>query len=138
MPPGADEKDFPIAVVTGAGIKPVAVESRSITSVPMNLTGDDAPALLFRDASGLPRAFARKVDDLRPHFRAVTERDRKNHPKAAFLDADTGAGWDRNGVAVDGPQEMRGKRLPRLVVEDGLSSRVMRYWFPGMRIVSGQ
>ena len=49
-----------------------------------------------------------------------------------------GAGWDRNGVAVDGPQEMRGKRLTRLVVEDGLSSRVMRYWFPGMRIVSGQ
>jgi hypothetical protein len=105
----------------------------------MNLTGGDAPVMLFRDASdGLPRAFARKVDDLRPHFRAVTARDRKNHPKAAFLDADTGAGWDRNGVAVDGPQEMRGKRLPRLVVEDGLSSRVMRYWFPGMRNVSGQ
>jgi hypothetical protein len=139
MPPGADEKDFTIAVVTGAGIKPVAVESRSITAVPMNLTGEDAPVLLFRDPKdNLPRAFARKVDDLRPHFRAVTERDRKRHPKAAFLDADTGAGWDRNGVMVDGPQEMRGKRLPRLVVEDGLSSRVMRYWFPGMRIVSGQ
>jgi hypothetical protein len=139
MPPGADGKDFSIAVVSGVGIKPVAVESRSITAVPMTLTGEEAPVLLFRDPSdGLPRAFARKVDDLRPHFRAVTERDRKHHPKAAFLDADTGAGWDRNGVAVDGPQDMRGKRLPRLVVEDGLSSRVMRYWFPGMRIVSGQ
>lgn len=139
MPPGADEKDFTIAMVTGSGIKAVAVESKSVTPVPMNLTSDDAPVLLFRDsADGVPRAFARKVDDLRPLFRIVTERDRKRHPKAMFLDADTGAGWDRNGVAVDGPQEMRGKRLSRLVVEDGLSSRVMRYWFPGMRIVSGQ
>jgi hypothetical protein len=93
--------------------------------------------LLFRDPSdGMLRALARRVDDLTPRFRANT--DRKRHPKAAFIDADTGAGWDVNGVAVDGPQEIRGKRLPRVPVEDGLSSRVMRHWMPELKIIPAE
>jgi hypothetical protein len=115
----------------------VAVPSASLKAAPMNLTADDGPILLFRDpADGTPRAFARRVEDLRPKFRVNT--DRKKRPKAVFIDEDTGAGWDANGVAVDGPTEFRGKRLPRVPVEDGLSSRVMRHWYPNLKVVTGE
>jgi hypothetical protein len=91
--------------------------------------------LLFRDPSdGTPRAFDRRIDgDLRPRFRANT--DRKRRPKAAFVDDDTGAGWDVHGVAIDGAREMRGKRLKSVPIEEGLSLRVMKHWYPQLNVL---
>jgi hypothetical protein len=135
MAPMQDESDAQVIVVGTHA--PLAVPSASVKTAPMNLAADDSPVLLFRDpADGTPRAFARRVDDLRPRFRVNT--DRKKRPKAVFVDDDTGAGWDANGIAVDGPPEFRGKRLSRIAVEDALSSRVMRHWYPNLKVVSGE
>jgi hypothetical protein len=135
LPPMKDESDVQVMVLGSQA--PLAMPSTSLKTTPLNLTADDTPVLLFRDpVDGTPRAFARRVEDLRPRFRLNT--DRKKRPKAVFVDDDTGAGWDANGVAVDGPPEFRGKRLARVLVEDGLSSRVMRHWYPNLKVVTGE
>ena len=83
--------------------------------------------------SGSLRAFKRQVDDLRPTFKVNKDRKR---PKALFIDGDAAAGWDANGVAVDGPPGVRGKRMPPAVAEDVLYAHVMQYWYPNLKTES--
>jgi hypothetical protein len=134
MPPvvGAALVTGPVAVVGRSD--PIAFPSELVTATPLNFNADGVPVLVFRDArDGSIRAFERKVDDLRPRFRTNSDRKR---PKALFVDEDTSAGWDANGRAVDGPTEFRGKRLTPIIAEDGLNPGVMKYWYPGLKLVT--
>jgi hypothetical protein len=132
-PPMGRTPTFAKIVVVGMQ-QPIAIPSDDVGTAPMNLTADGGPVLVFRDArDGTVRAFARRIDDLRPHFRVNTDRKRS---KAQFVDKDTGAGWNADGVAVDGPAEIRGRRLIAVPVEDGLYAEVMQCWYPGLKIVT--
>jgi hypothetical protein len=111
---------------------PIAVKNDAITTGPLNTVADDTPLLVFRDgADGSVRVFDRRIDDLRPQFRLNTDPKR---PKAIFVDADTGAGWNAAGVVVDGPPEMKGKRLAPIPAEDALDWRVLKSGYPSLQL----
>ena len=110
---------------------PLVLRSEQLTAKPVN-TGSDRPILAFRDpADGSVRAFVREVEDLRPRFRANNDSKRKG---VAFVDDDTGAGWNTAGAVVDGPREMRGKRLIQIPADDQLDWRVLKCWYPDLEI----
>jgi hypothetical protein len=124
---------FARIVVVGTQ-QPIAIPAAQVTTTPMNLTADGMPVLVFRDArDGTVRAFARLIDDLRPQFRQNKDRKRS---KAQFVDKDTGAGWSADGIAVDGPAEMRGRRLAAVPAEDDLYAEVMEYWYPRLKNIT--
>ena len=125
----------PVSVLVIRAKQAFALRSEQVTTAPLNLTAHETPLLVFRDpGTGEIRAFERRIDDLRPQFRPIKDKKRK---KADFVDADTNAGWDVNGRVVDGPPEMRGKRLAPVLVEDGLYWEVMKHWVPSMELISG-
>jgi hypothetical protein len=131
-----DPADKQIALIGSPAF--VAIASTSITAKPLNVSMDGVPVLVFRDPADtdVVRAFDRRVDDLRPKFRLNT--NIKKHPKATFIDEDTNSGWDAKGVVVDGPQEMHGKRLKSVPVEDRLPLRVMKYWYPNLKVLPAE
>jgi hypothetical protein len=132
MPKVADGWPADMAIVlVGAGASPAAVASEALGPAPVNLRADGVPAFVFRDpASGSPRAFDRRLDDLAPRF----ELNQSAGRKGAFLDVDTDSGWDVNGAAVDPRAETKGKRLARVPVEDGLYWGVMKHWYPDLEL----
>jgi hypothetical protein len=133
--PGEPALAQPLSVAVIHTKQPVALRGEQITLAPLNLTAHETPLLVFRDpATGEIRAFERRIDDLRPRFHANTDKARK---KAAFVDADTTAGWDLGGRVVDGPPGMRGKRLTPVAVEDGLYWEVLKHWEPSMQLIRG-
>lgn len=114
------------------GVKqPLAIPAPSVTAEPLNVTADGVAALVFRDpGDGAVRAFERRVDDAPAQFRANSQRRR--HPNALFIDDHAGASWDAQGVAVDGPAALRGKRLSPVAVDDDLHFGVMAYAYRGL------
>jgi hypothetical protein len=124
-----------IAIV--ATTQPVAFTPESITNKPLNLMAGKTPVLLFREStSGEIRAFERRLDeDLMPRFELNRDTRRK---LALFVDLDTNTGWNADGVAVDGEKDRKGKRLKRLEIQDDLYWGVMKYWYPELKMVSGQ
>jgi hypothetical protein len=129
--PSASDVPTGVRVTLVEAKVPIALSAEHITAKPVN-TGSDGPVLVFRDpADGGVRAFQRQVEDLRPRFRANTDPKRKG---VAYIDADTGAGWNTAGEVVDGPREMRGKRLLQIPADDHLDWRVLKCWYPNLEI----
>ncbi|CAA9407201.1 MAG: hypothetical protein AVDCRST_MAG64-2089 [uncultured Phycisphaerae bacterium] len=122
-------------VLVGAK-QPLAIPTSAVTAEPLNVKADGVAALVFRDpADGAVRGFERRVGDLVPQFRA--NREPRRRPEALFVDADTGAEWSAEGVAVAGPAGIRGKRLPRLAVDHDLHFGIMSFAFGGISSYEG-
>ena len=136
MPRGAGGESPQTPVVVVGTTSPAAVASQDLNAAPLNLTADGVPVLAFREGRGRSvRAFARRVDDLSPRFRA--NRDAARAAKGVvFVDTDTDTGWDADGVAVDAKKEYRHRRLAPVVVEDGLYWGVMKYWYPDLELAA--
>ena len=134
MPRGIAPETAATPVVVVGTQAPAAVASKDLHDAPLNLTADGVPAVAFRDPrTDLARAFARRVDDLSPRFKAV--RDPARAAKGAvFVDLDTDSGWSADGVAVDAKKEFRGRKLPPVVAEDGLYWGVMKFWYPQLEL----
>jgi hypothetical protein len=119
-----------IALIDAPG--PVAVEH--VTEGPMNFRAGKEAVLLVRDeASGRLRAFDRSVgEEMYPEFRVNPGRSK--HPKAVWVDSDTGGTWDRDGAALSGPLGKMKRRLKEWPVEEGLYWGVMKFWYPELEI----
>jgi hypothetical protein len=115
---------------------PIAFRAEQLKAKLINTGNSFGPLLVFRDPSDASvKAFQRRVDDLRPKFRANADNKRKN---VAFIDADTGAGWNSSGVAVDGPKEFRGKRLAPVPTDDQVDWRSLKCWYTDLQIVPAE
>jgi hypothetical protein len=119
-----------------ATTQPIAVPSEAVKDLPLNLAAGKTPVLLFRDSStGMVRAFDRRIDeDLSPRFAPATD---PKHANVVLADADTNTEWSIAGTPVEGPKETRGKSLAPINVEDELYWGVMKFWYPDLRLVSG-
>lgn len=117
-----------------ATTQPIAVPSDAVGDVPMNLAAGKTAVLLLRMAhDGVVRAFNRNWgEDLTPRFSAATD---SKHPDVALVDSDTNSEWTAAGAAVQGPKEIKGKKLSSLPVEDGLYWGVMKFWYPELRLM---
>jgi hypothetical protein len=133
---GGDQPQLQVAVVGTSS--PAAVAAEGLGAAPLNLTADGLPVVAFRDPRNQSvRAFARKLDDLSPRFKA--NRDPVRAAKGAvFVDIDTDTGWSADGVAVDAKKEYRNKKLAPVVAEDGLYWGVMKYWYPKLELAAGE
>jgi hypothetical protein len=141
MPQSANETpDRHVAMV---GINsPVAIDSESLGSNPLNTVADGQPIFVYRlTPSSQPRAMIRRVGDLRPKFRLRISHNlgRSTHGNrqkpGIFADADTGSSWTGDGVWVSGPAELKGTKLRSIPVDDDLDWRVMKYWYPDLKLV---
>lgn len=119
--------DTRIAVIPTT--QPCAIESTAVGSAPVNINCGKLPVLLVRDpATGLLRAYDRRLDDLSPQFRL--NRDPR-HPKAAYLDSDTRLGWSAQMMVVEEDRNWTGPRhLQPVPIEDDLYWGVMKFWYP--------
>jgi hypothetical protein len=128
-----------IATTRPAGEGSVAIPAGEVTSRPLNLSVDGEPIVLFRDpASGALRAFDRHLGDdpcvSPPIFLANTD-PRRAGAGVALVDSQANVGWNAQGVAVDGGNEWRGRRLKVAGMdEDRLYWGVMRFWYPGLQL----
>ena len=115
---------------------PIALESQRIGPAPMNLDADSVPVFIVRESAEEPvLAFDRRLpDDLRPRFDLARGR-RVNG--AMFIDRDTNSFWSAQGVWVAGSQELKGKKLATIPVDDGLYWGVMKFWYPQLTLTSG-
>jgi hypothetical protein len=112
-----------------ATTQPIAVPTEAITDKPLNLTAGQTPVVLVR-VDGVVRAFRRQVqEDLRPRFYQTAD---AKHPTVVWTDDDTTAGWNADGLAVDGPAGIKGIRLVPIPVEDDLDWAVEKFWLPGL------
>jgi hypothetical protein len=136
MPPMMLEHPADLPIVLVGTTQPTAIEPDGIGPAPLNLRADDQPILVFRENSGQPiRAFSRQVrPDLLPRF--VRNTNPRKHPNAAFIDVDTDSGWDANGVCVDGLKELKGKRLERVPIDEGVYLGVVKFWYPEAHLES--
>ena len=76
-------------------------------------------------ATGAVTAFDRHVDeDLIPIF---SRRRFRKFPQATMTDSDSASAWTPDARAIDGP--LKGKKLHRLDVEDGVYWRIAQFWF---------
>jgi len=112
---------------------PAAVVADALTDAPANLTFGDEPVLLLRDGpGGAIRAYDRRIDgDLFVRLRPY--RNTKK-PTAAFVDDSSNSFWSRNVVAIEGGPEVKGKKLPRIPVEEDLYWGVMKYWYKDLQL----
>lgn len=119
-----------------ATTRPVAVVTEKITKQPENLTAGQAAVLMFRDpVTGQLKAFSREIgEQLTPRFKLA-----KNPRKATvfMVDGDTGCGWDRNGVVVEGDKSWRGQKLTAIGIEEDLDWAVTKYWRPEVEMAGG-
>lgn len=136
MPKGTSDEATDLPVIVVGTQSPAAIASKDLHGAPVNLTADGSPVFAFRDpGTHLPRAFARRLDDLSPQFKP--NRDAARAAKGTlFVDLDTNSGWSADGVAVDAKKAFRNKRLPPVVVEDGLYWGVMKYWYPKLELTA--
>lgn len=124
MPPSAESVESEATVALIVAPSPMAVLDADLPAGPVNFSN---PAIVIvRDpATGAPIAFDRHVDeDLIPIFSA---RQFRKFPQAMMTDSDSGSAWTADGRAIDGP--MKGKKLKRLEIEDGVYWSVAKYWF---------
>jgi hypothetical protein len=145
LPPMALDRPADSRVAMVGLSQPIAVESEKLTAAPLNARADGEPVLVFREQPDYPiRAFDRHVN--RPQVNATAAVARpdmiltfgpnlspRKHPGAALVDVDTGSGWDAEGAWMDGPKDakgMKGTRLERVPVDDGVYWGVMKYWYP--------
>jgi hypothetical protein len=103
---------------------PVAILDSDLYATIVNFS--DPPMVIVRDpTTGAVTAFDRHVDeDLIPTF---SGRQFRKFPQATMTDSDSASAWTADGRAIDGP--LKGKRLRRLEIEDGVYWSVARYWF---------
>lgn len=115
--------------------RPVALPEEMVTPEPLNLVPGEQPVMVFRDpVTGRARAFERKLEGKTTRFLANPSKMRA--AKGVFmLDVATNSGWTTAGIAVDGEEEVIGKRLQPFPIEEGLYYGVMREWYPEMEIV---
>jgi hypothetical protein len=136
MPSDVAGETAAMPVVVVGTQTPAAVASKHLYGGPLNLTADGIPVVAFRDPrTELARAFARRVDDLSPRFKPVSDSAR-SAKGAVFVDLDTDSGWSADGVAVDAKKEFRNKKLAPVVAEDGLYWGVMKYWYPQLELAT--
>jgi len=131
MPPDPSSAD-PEATVALVGIPtPVAILDSDLDATIVNFS--DPPMVIVRDpATGAVMAFDRHVDeDLIPTF---SGRRFRKFPQASMTDSDSASAWTADGRAIDGP--LKGKRLRRLEIEDGVYWSVARYWFKTPRLLT--
>jgi hypothetical protein len=120
--------DKTIAIV--ATTQPAAVLPEELDANPINITTGDTRVFVFRDPTGVARAFDRHVEpDLMPPFRTARGEGR---PGAAFIDLYTETAWSVAGVAMDG--ELKGRKLTPVPIEEGLTWGVMKYWYPKLEL----
>lgn len=111
--------------------QPLAIPASKVTADPLNVTADGMAALVFRDpAGGAVRAFERRVEDVPPLFRRNPKP--RLRPKALLVDDYANAGWNADGAAVDGPAEIRGKRLGRLPIDGDLHLGILTFAYRGL------
>ena len=134
MPRGVGGEQAGQQVALVGTTSPAAFLASHLQAAPLNVTADGAPVVAFRDPrSQCVRAFARKLDDLAPRFKA--NRDVARAAKGAlFVDLDTDTGWNADGVAVDAKKEFRNKKLNPVAAEDGLYWGVMKFWYPKLEL----
>jgi Protein of unknown function (DUF3179) len=131
MPPGSTDPETE-ATVALIGNPPVAAISDSdLSSGAVNFSGPDI--LIVRDPrTDAIQVFDRHVDeDLAPVF---SHRAFRKFPNAMMIDSDSRSAWTTDGIALDGA--LKGKKLRRLPVEDGVYWSVARYWFKNLPLVS--
>jgi hypothetical protein len=146
MPPSANQ--IPDRRVALVGMdRPVAIDSQDLQAAPLNTVADGQPIMIFRASpASAPRAMVRRVGDLRPqfHLRIAANTPVPRHPKnghgirqipGMFVDADTGSSWGGDGVWVSGPTEFKGTKLAMVPIDDDLDWRVMKYWYPDMKLI---
>jgi hypothetical protein len=135
MPPVGDSADSSGTVALFDGATPFAVRDDEILSTPTNFASDSQSVLLLRDRrSGLLRAWDRQVDtDLYPTFHAHKF---TKFPDATMIDSDSNSPWTADGRALDGP--LKGKKLKTVAVDDQVYLRVLRVWWPRLRVVEGK
>jgi len=134
MPPMILEHPFDMRVALVGDVDPIAIESSEIGSAPLNLKLNSLPVLVFRDESShTVRAYSRQLKpDVLPQF--VRNTNPRKHPNATFVDVDTASGWNADGVWVDGDKDFKGKKLDHVLIEDGLSWGVLKYWYPQLNL----
>jgi len=115
-----------------ATTQPVAVSAHLKPDEPLNVAAGQTRLLVLRDPQvGTLRAFERRVgDDLFPTFKPHHDPKR---PEVALLDSDTASRWTIDGRAIEG--ELKGQQLREIEVDDGLWWGVMRYWYPGLKLL---
>ena len=133
MPGNRPELADQTRLIFVATTQPSAIPADAVSQAPLNLLSGATPLLLFRDPSGVLRAFDRRVEeDLSPRFSPFAN---PKHSEVILSDADTNTQWSASGVAIDGPKETRGKKLTPIMVDDELYWGVMKYWYPDLRWV---
>ena len=96
---------------------------------PTHTRAGDKPIVLWRDR-GVLRAFGRTIDgDLFLTFKVT--KDKKG--KAQLIDNQTGSVWSYNGTCVSGALD--GKKLPTVMVEEGVYWGVSREWFADLELI---
>ena len=134
MPPMVLEHPAEFSIAMIGTTHPAAIASDAVGPAPLNLKADDAPVFVFRSESSDPiQGFNRQIKpDLMPRF--VRNTNARKHPTATFVDVDTNSGWDANGAWIDGLKDLKGKKLVRMPVDDGLYWGVMKYWYPDLQL----
>ncbi|MDB5292035.1 MAG: hypothetical protein JWL69_3276 [Phycisphaerales bacterium] len=146
MPPMKLDRPITARVAMAGTMQPIAVASETLTAAPLNTHADGEPIVLFREQPDAPiRAYDRHVN--RPPNTptpGVTPRpdmvltfgpnlSPRKHPGATLVDVDTASGWDAEGAWIDGPKDaknMKGTRMDRVPVDDGVYWGVMKFWYP--------
>jgi hypothetical protein len=130
MPADRANSDPDATVGLIGGSSPVAIRDADIGADPVNFA--DPPIVVLRDpGTGAVMAFDRQVDeDLIPTFSA---RRFRRTPQAMMTDSDSATAWTADGRALDGP--LKGKKLQRLDVEDGVYLRVAGYFFKNLKVL---
>jgi hypothetical protein len=131
MPADVRDSNPNATVALIASPSSVAVWDSDLGAGPVNFS--DPAIVIVRDpATGAPIAFDRHVDeDLVPIF---SSRRFRKFPQATMTDSDSATAWTADGRAVDGP--LKGKKLRRLEVEDGVYWSVARFWFKNPPVLS--
>jgi hypothetical protein len=112
---------------------PAAIEADALTGAPANLTIGKEPVLLVRDGPGQSiRAFDRRIDGdfyvrLKPHHDA-------KKPSLIYFDPGSNSYWSHNLIALEGGPELKGKRLSRIAIDEGLYWGVMKYWYRDLQL----
>jgi hypothetical protein len=115
--------------------QPTAVLSDIAMDRPMNIEAGESSLLLERDPETKTlRAFDRHLkEDLFLTLRPISRPIRK-HPEIALVDSESASHWTLDCRAIDGP--LKGARLKEVAIEDGLYWGVMKFWLPGLKLIS--
>jgi hypothetical protein len=131
---GGDSANQRVAVIRAT--PPALIPMDADLQLPANLKIEQTPILIVRDRStGRLRAFDRRIDDLSPRYMPNVDPKRKG---VAYVDSDTHAGWSAELAAIDGPAELRGRKLKEIVVTPDLYRGVVEFWYPDVKELPAQ